>query len=91
MVRPVSPDHILDEARLTLDYDVDFELFRIVFEALEADGHVAGLSDVTQFLRAHPELMQINAGLDESYWQRTRDKAQLSFRDDDGNTRDIAV
>jgi spore coat polysaccharide biosynthesis protein SpsF len=90
-VRPASPDHILDDARLTLDYDVDFEVFRRIFESLQPNGEVAKLADVVRFLKANPDVMAINANLDEEYWQRTRDKAQLSYRDSDGKSKNISL
>jgi spore coat polysaccharide biosynthesis protein SpsF len=91
MVAATTPDHVLDEARLTLDYDVDLELFRRIFEALEPEGHMCTLKEVVQYLRQNPEVLRINHGLDEEYWQRTRDKAQLSYSDSDGSVHQISV
>jgi spore coat polysaccharide biosynthesis protein SpsF len=90
-VGPPGPQHVHETARLTLDYDVDLEVFRKIFEALYRPGEVFGLSDVVRFLNAHPEVNAINQGLDEAYWQRTREKAALEFRDESGATRRIRV
>jgi hypothetical protein len=49
------------------------------------------LTDVVKFLNDHPEVNAINQGLDEAYWQRTREKAALEFRDDTGATKRIAL
>ena len=90
-VKPTSPDHVLAEARLTLDYEEDFEVFRRIFEALYKPGAVFGLAEVVRFLRAHPDIAKINLSLDEGYWQRTREKAQLEYVDDRGTLRKIGV
>src|SRR3546814_13924093 len=44
-IGPVSPDHTHETARLTLDYDVDLELFRRIFEALYRPGAPFGLAE----------------------------------------------
>ena len=90
-VSATTADHVLDEARLTLDYDVDLELFRRIFEALEPEGHMCTLAEVVKYLRDNTDILQINHGLDEEYWQRTRDKAQLTYSDGDGSVRQIDV
>jgi spore coat polysaccharide biosynthesis protein SpsF len=88
-VGPRGPEHVLDEARLTLDYQEDLEVFTRIFEALYRPGEVFGLSEVVRFLKQHPEVMKLNAGLDEAYWQRTREKAQLYFKDAAGVVQKI--
>lgn len=90
VVRPLSPDHVLDEARLTLDYERDLEVFRRIFEALYRPGEPPfDLTAVVRFLRGDPEIMAINRVLDEGYWQRTREKAQLEYTDASGVVRKI--
>lgn len=91
VVYPLSDEHILDEARLTLDYEEDLEVFSRVFNALFREGEVFGLDSVTKFLRGNAEVMKINSVLDEEYWQRTKDKAKLEYMDSDGVTRSIGV
>ncbi len=88
-VRPRGPEHVLDEARLTLDYREDLEVFTRIFEALYRPGEVFGLAEVVRFLREHPEVMKINGSLDEEYWKRTREKAQLYYRDPQGTVQKI--
>lgn len=89
IIRPLKPEHVLDEARLTLDYDEDFEVFKTIFEALYVKGEVFGLEEVIQFLRTHPEVMKINSVLEEEYWQRHREKSQFLYEDADGQVRKI--
>lgn len=88
-ITPISSDHIHEEARLTLDYDVDLELFRRIFGALYKPGKIFGLAEVVKFLREHPEDVQINKGVDEEYWSRWTEKASLRFVDADGSERTI--
>ena len=90
-IGPMSRSHVLDEARLTLDYEVDLRLFRAIFEALYRPGEVFGLAEVVTFLKGAPDVMAINAGLNETYWSRTRDKARLEYRDKSGTVRRVNV
>lgn len=73
IVAAESADHVHESARLTLDYDEDLAFFRAIFEELYRPGAVFGVADIVALLRRRPELLQINAGLDEKYWERTRD------------------
>lgn len=90
-IGPISRDHVLDDVRLTLDYEVDLELFQHIFAALYRHNAVFGLAEVVAFLRSNPDVVALNAGLEEAYWQRTRDKAHLEFTDTAGESRTIAV
>lgn len=89
-VRPMSQDHEHATARLTLDYPEDLEFFRALFDELYRDGEVFGIGDIVALLKRRPELVQINANLNEGYWQRTRDLARLAYREGD-TVRDVAV
>jgi spore coat polysaccharide biosynthesis protein SpsF len=84
IIHPIKPEHVLDEARLTLDYEEDFEVFRIIIEALYREGRVFGLEEIVLFLRQYPGVMKINAVLNEKYMQRHQEKAQLLYEDDFG-------
>lgn len=89
MVMPMNSEHVLDDARLTLDYQVDFELFRNIFEALYQRGKTFGLSEVVKYLLENADVMRINSGLDEEYWGRMQEKAQLTYEDTDGTVRQV--
>lgn len=91
VVYPIKPEHILDEARLTLDYPEDLELLTRIFETLYQEGELFSLDDVVGFLRKNPELMEINSNLNEEYWQRTKDKAKLEYKDAEGMIKAIEV
>lgn len=59
-------DHLHDGVRMTLDYPEDLEFFRAVYAAL--DRHPGWtFADLVALLRARPELVTINQGLDEAY------------------------
>lgn len=84
MVGPEKPGHILRQARLTLDYPQDFDALAAIFDALYTEGEIFGLDEIVGFLRENPEVMAINASLDDEYWARTKQKAQLAYRSPDG-------
>jgi len=93
IIQPISDMHILDEARLTLDYPVDLEVFTAIIQALyhSQSEKIFGLEQIVEFLKKHPDIMNINADLDEEYWQRTKDKAQLFYTDSSGISKKIDV
>jgi len=83
-VHPIGPEHVHDTVRLTLDYDVDLEMFRRIFEALYRPGHVFGLTELVRFLNAHPEIVEINRHVSAEYWRRTTEKLHLEYVGADG-------
>jgi spore coat polysaccharide biosynthesis protein SpsF len=91
VVEPLGPEHVLDAARLTLDYPVDLELFTRIFEALYVEGEVFDLATALDLLRRNPDWLAINntRDLDAEYWRRTAEKAQLFYRDEEGVTQKI--
>ena len=88
-IPPVSDDHIMTEARLTLDYAEDLEMFRRVLDALYVPGQVFGLGELVRFLKAHPDIVAINAGLQDSYMERSRQKLSIEYADDTGSLQRI--
>jgi spore coat polysaccharide biosynthesis protein SpsF len=91
VVYPVKREHVLDEARLTLDYPKDMELFTKIFEALYKEGVLFTLDNVVEFLRGNRSLMKINSDITEEYWQRTREKAKLQYKDIDNTVKSIKI
>lgn len=57
-------------ARMTLDYPEDLAFFEALLAELEPFGDHAPLQQVVELLRRRPDLVAINAGLQEQYWQR---------------------
>ena len=86
---PLSGEHVMVEARLTLDYAEDLEVFRHVLDALYRPGEIAGLGEIVAWLKVHPEVVAMNANLQEGYMERSRAKIDLSYTDADGNVRRI--
>src|SRR5262245_43465905 len=78
-------------ASLAREYgaEEDLEVFTRIFEALYQPGKVFGLAEVVKYLRDHPEVMKLNSSLDEEYWRRTREKAQLFHSDARGEFQKI--
>ena len=79
----MSPDHLFDGARLTLDYEADFEMFRALFEALYREGEVFGLDAVVRACAG------IKCGRHKPRFRRgllgaNAEKAQLEYQDANG-------
>lgn len=87
---PVSEAHRHETARLTLDYPEDLEFLRALFWELYVPGRVFGIEEIVNLLRQRPDLLAINAGLNERFWERTRERAKLEYRRD-GVVRRIEV
>ena len=82
VLSPVSETHRHDTARLTLDYPEDLEFLRALFRELSVPGRVFGVEAIVELLRRRPDLLAINAGLNERFWERTRERAKLEYRRD---------
>lgn len=91
IIIPVSQAHILDQARLTLDYASDLEVFTTIIKSLETTGDLLSFEKIIEHLKKYPEVMKINGDLEEEYWQRTREKARLSYVDDEGKNLNIKL
>lgn len=92
--RELPPDgahHTQGEARLTLDYEDDLTFFRRVLGEIGAPGTPASLTELVAHLNLHPDLIGINAGMNEDFWARTAEKTRLRYRDAEGRSRDIQV
>ena len=79
-IKPIKPEHVHDTARLTLDYPEDLAFFRALFGYLYKEGTVFGIEQIVSLLRRRPELIEINTMVDEEYWRRTHQLAQLEYR-----------
>ena len=89
VIQPVSSDHTHETARLTLDYDVDFEFFRRIFEALYREGEIFGTAEMVALLNKNTDWIEINRHVEEEYWSRHSAKSVLEFVDDTGTVRRI--
>ena len=88
---PISPDHINTIPRLTLDYEEDFEFFTELFKHLYVEGSVFGIDDIMSLLSSSPEVFDINQGLNDLYWERTKEKTDLEFYSPEGEVRKISI
>lgn len=91
IIEPLSKLHILDEARLTLDYKVDLEVFTKIINALYHEDRTFDLKEIVQFLKKNPDVMKINSNLEKEYWERTKEKAQLVYKDSHGKSKQILI
>ena len=78
-------------ARLTLDYPVDYEVFRRILEGVYLEGNVASHEKVIDFLIKNPDVSALNQHVEDDYWQRTKAKAVLTYIDKDGAEQEIIV
>jgi spore coat polysaccharide biosynthesis protein SpsF len=66
-----APDNVRHaEARMTLDYPEDLEFFEAVLAELEPSEDDVTLEQVVRLLRRRPDLVGLNAMLQEEYWRR---------------------
>jgi spore coat polysaccharide biosynthesis protein SpsF len=79
-IKPLKPGHVYQKARLTLDYPEDLAFFRALFNELYKEGSVFGIEEIVSLLRRRPELTEINSMVDEEYWRRTHQLAQLEYQ-----------
>jgi spore coat polysaccharide biosynthesis protein SpsF (cytidylyltransferase family) len=69
-----NPQHVMPDLRLTLDYPEDLALFRSIFRELRVPGNIAiQLEEICALARSNPDFKRMNAGLDDGYWERTRE------------------
>ena len=61
------------EIRMTLDYQEDYEFFREVITRMEK-GASAPLREIIAFLLRHPEIIEINQGMQKIYEKRYKTK-----------------
>ncbi|MEA1929460.1 MAG: NTP transferase domain-containing protein [Patescibacteria group bacterium] len=59
-VKVEDPIYFNDQARLTIDYQEDFDFFKRVFDGLEMDTNTVPLKKIMELLTAKPEITSIN-------------------------------
>ena len=90
-IPPIDSNHILNSARLTLDYEEDLIVFKKIFEALYQPKRIFNLSEVTAFLRNNPDIITINNMLQNINLKRSREKLNIAFKDDNGRIKNIRL
>lgn len=81
-IKPLRPEHVHEKARLTLDYPEDLAFFEALFKELYQERPAFGIDEIVSLLNRRPELVEINSMVDEEYWKRTHQLAQLEYRMD---------
>jgi spore coat polysaccharide biosynthesis protein SpsF len=76
-----DPDLRHPEVRMTLDYQEDFDFFRAVFNHLYKPGEVFSLKEIMMLLREHPEIIDMNKGMQEAYLQNLDKHTKISIKD----------
>lgn len=89
VISPLNTAHVCHKSRLTLDYPEDFEVFSYIIEALHKTEALFSLEAIVDYLKNHPDVIEINQFLDKQYWQRTAEKAQLQYVDFSGALKKI--
>ncbi len=73
-------DHRWPDLRMTVDYPEDLEFIEAVFAALYDPARVFSLDDTLQFLRAHPEVVEINRKCADPFWRRFSKQAEIHIK-----------
>ncbi len=68
--------HIID-ARMTLDYEKDFQFFKTVIDMLYNEGNYFNLDDIIRFLEENPEVININKSVEAKYWENYKKKKTI--------------
>jgi spore coat polysaccharide biosynthesis protein SpsF len=79
---PVEAELRHPEIRLTLDYREDFELIERIFEHLYVPGKVFSLKEILNLVLNHPELLNINARMQELYEKNLKRSAPVRLKAD---------
>ena len=66
-------NHIID-ARMSLDYEEDFQFFKKIIEMLHEEGKYLRLDEIIYLLRENPEIININKFVEEKYWENYEKK-----------------
>ena len=66
-------NHIID-ARMTLDYEEDFQFFKKIIDMLYKEGMYISLDEIIHLLRENPEIIKINKFVEDKYWENYEKK-----------------
>jgi spore coat polysaccharide biosynthesis protein SpsF (cytidylyltransferase family) len=80
-LQDVPPVYFMPEVRATLDYPEDFAFFKTVIEEFYKLGKIDfELGEILDFLRAHPEVVRINAHRQAEFTANQAAKTKLVLR-----------
>lgn len=63
--------------RMTLDYEEDFAFFKAIFEHFNCVNNDTSLRDIVPYLKAHPEIVQLNAFRHQDWSLNQKRKTKL--------------
>lgn len=66
--------------RMTLDYDEDFAFFKAIFEHFNCVNNDTPLRDIVPYLKAHPEVVQLNAFRHQDWSSNQQRKTKLVLK-----------
>ena len=72
--------HCQPSLRMTLDYPEDLEFFKAVFADLYQPGRVFTLDEILRFLRAHPEVVEINRHCASAFYKRWYAQSSIKLK-----------
>lgn len=77
------------DARLTLDYQEDFDFFEIIFKHFDNKDNTVQLKAVMQYLKKHPEVIAINADRAKEWKQNQINKTKLVLKNEQKNIDEV--
>ena len=84
-------EHSDRKIRLTLDYDEDFQVFQTIFTTLQRYGSCIPIDNIIAFASERVDILSINSNLDDMYWARTIERANLKYERPDGQVDIVPV
>lgn len=72
--------HRQPSLRMTLDYPEDLEFFKAVFAHLYQPGRVFSLDEILRFLRAHPDVVEINRNCAAAFYRRWYAQSSIKLK-----------
>lgn len=72
--------HRQPDLRMTLDYPADLEFFRVIFAHLYRPGRVFTLDEILNFLRDHPEVVELNRDCATSFQKRWASQSAIKLK-----------
>jgi spore coat polysaccharide biosynthesis protein SpsF (cytidylyltransferase family) len=60
---------------MTLDYEEDFQFFKVVFAELARQGKPNRLRQALALITSRPDIQALNSSLDEKYWAHFNSQA----------------
>jgi spore coat polysaccharide biosynthesis protein SpsF len=76
-----DPVYYAPDIRMTLDYEEDFAFFKAIFEHFNCVNNDVPLKQIVPYLKAHPEITQMNAFRHQDWASNQRKKTKLVLKE----------